>query len=142
MRVFKPAKSAVVFTCFETDRKFSLADVGGLQPHQSRWREIVQHFLGDLAGRQFGEVVIVADEERKLIGCQRLASGDERVLDAAPARELDRARNARLHRLLVIAELAVGKNLDVDASGQELFQGFLEFHGGDVAGMNLIGGVR
>ena len=48
---------------------------------------------------------------------------------------------AGLERLLVVAELAVGKNLDVDAPRDEFLQGFLEPDRGDVAGMDLIRGM-
>src|SRR5262249_39083981 len=61
---------------------------------------------------------------------------------SARAREFERARNAGFDRLLVVTELTVWKNLDVDASGHELFESFLEFNCSDVTGMNFVRGVR
>ena len=87
------------------------------------------------------KVVVVADEERKLIGVERRPAGDQRKQHAAAPHSSSVPAIADFEVLLVVAELAIGEDGDLDAPGAKSFQGFLELDGGDVAGMNFVGGM-
>lgn len=114
-------------------------DIG--QADDARRFQIIEDLLPDIAVGQGFHVVVIAHHERQLIGVQRHAPGDQRKQNAAGKRDMHGSGNRGFEQLLVIAKLAVRKQLNVGGTGNQPFQCGLEFDGGNMAGVNLGGGI-